>query len=316
MLSPALFDPKAIDPETAAFNARLEAFYATTPSIMSIPPHITRGLRESGNSVFGPLIRLPEGKDRMVSGPKGQVLVRVFTPKTVKGVYLYFHGGGWTLFRAHHFDQALWDLATRCSVAVVSVDYRLAPEEPYPAAADDSETAAVWLARNAKAEFGTETLVIGGESAGAHLSAVALLRLRDRHGFSGFAGANLVYGCYDLSGTPSVVRWGERNLVLSTPVIKWFTDNFIPKQYDRRDPDISPLYADLSQMPPALFSIGTMDPLLDDNTFMYSRWLAARNKADIAIYPGACHGFTLFPLGVAREATERTYSFITEVVGP
>src|SRR5690606_20262297 len=118
-----------------------------------------------------------------------------------------------------------------------------------PAGPADCEAAALWLVRNAKAEFGTERLLIGGESAGAHLSVVTLLRMRDVHDFTGFAGANLTYGVFDLALTPSARRWGERRLILTTKMIDWFADCFLPTQ-DRRDPDISPLYADLARMPP------------------------------------------------------------------
>ena len=155
--------------------------------------------------------------------------------------------------------------------------------------------------------------MIGGESAGGHLSAATLLRLRDRHGFTGFAAANLIYGVYDLTMTPSQARWGERNLVLSTPIIAWFYDQFIPAER-RRDPDVSPLYADLSNMPPALFTVGTLDPLLDDSLFMHARWVAAGNEAELAVYPGGVHGMDAFPTPLARDATSRMHAFITRAV--
>jgi acetyl esterase len=104
----------------------------------------------------------------------------------------------------------------KAGLACVSVEYRLAPENPYPAPPDDCESAALWLAKNAKAEFGSDVLAIGGESAGATLAAVTLLRMRDRHGFTGFRAANLVYGAYDLSMTPSQKQFGNERLVLRT----------------------------------------------------------------------------------------------------
>jgi acetyl esterase/lipase len=206
-------------------------------------------------------------------------------------------------------------IVTGTGQACVSVEYRLAPEHPYPAAPDDCEAAALWLARNAKAEFGTEVLTIGGESAGGHLSAVTLLRLRDKHGFTGFAGANLAFGAFDLSMTPSQRRFGDRRLVLRTADIMHFADAFLPGVTDRRAPDISPLFADLSGMPPALFSVGTCDALLDDSLFMHARWLAACNQAELAIYPGGAHGLTAFPITLAREANARIDAFLARVVG-
>jgi len=231
-------------------------------------------------------------------------------PDAVRGVYLHLHGGGWTLGAANQSDLRNWALARHCGLAVVSVDYRLAPEHPYPAGPDDCEAAALWLAQSAPAEFGTTRLWIGGESAGAHLAVVTMLRLRDRHGLRPFAGANLVYGCYDLSMTPSQRRWGERNLVLSTPILGWFYDFFVPDPARRRDPDVSPLYADLTGMPPALFTVGTLDPLLDDSLFLHARWIAVGGRAELAVWPGGVHGFDAFPTKLSRAARDRIDAFL------
>jgi acetyl esterase len=277
-------------------------------------PQKIRDERESGKSWLGPIRRLDEAEDRVVKGRNGDVPVRTFVPDQVEGVYLHIHGGGFVLMRAYYFDEALAEIAERCHVAVVSVDYRLAPENPYPAAPDDCETVAVWLAEKAGEEFGSERLIIGGESAGANLSVVTLVRMRDRHGFSGFCGANLVYGCYDATMTPSQRNWGERNLILSTPTITWFNDHYVPAE-KRGDPDVSPLYADLSHMPPALFSVGTLDPLLDDSLFMHARWMAAGNKSELAVYPGGIHVFNFFPIKIAQEANNKAHDFISKALG-
>ena len=142
---------------------------------------------------------------------------------------------------------------------------------------------------------------------------VSLLRMRDRHGFTGFSGANLVFGVYDLTSTPSAATWGDRNLVLSTPIMEWFYDHFVPAD-KRREPDVSPIYADLSGLPPALFTVGTMDPLRDDTLFMHARWVGAGNEAALAVYPGGVHGFNAQPLEIARKANERMNEFIKSAV--
>ena len=140
----------------------------------------------------------------MISGKDGnEIPLRIIAPANPRGVYLHIHGGGWVLGGADLQDPMLERIADNAGLAVVSVEYRLAPEHPYPAGPDDCEAAAVWLTRHAKAEFGTDALTIGGESAGGHLAAVTLLRMRDRHGYTGFRGANLVYGAYDMTMTPS-----------------------------------------------------------------------------------------------------------------
>jgi acetyl esterase len=309
--SPALFDPAAIDPETVAFNKRLEAMLAKMPLPYTLSPRVIREAREEGRGIFGPLVRSELATERVVPGPAGEVPLRVFVPETVRGVYLYIHGGGHTLGRAHHQDPLLERTAREAQVAVVSVEYRLAPEHPFPAGPDDCEAAALWLVKHARAEFGSDRLLIGGASAGAHLAVLTLLRLRDRHGVTAFSGANLEYGVYDLSLTPSARRWGERYLVLSTPTIEWFTNNFVSADR-RRDPEVSPLYADLAGLPPALFTVGTLDPLLDDSLFMAARWLSAGNAAELLIYPGGVHAFNFFRLPLGERANARSIGFIAE----
>jgi acetyl esterase/lipase len=140
-----------------------------------------------------------------------------------------------------------------------------------------------------------------------------LLRLRDRHSITGgFDAAVLQYGCFDLSMTPSQRLWGERNLVLSGPIIAWFAEQFLPRhdRERRRDPDISPLFADLSGMPPAIFTIGTADPLLDDTLFMEARWRQAGHPTELRIWPEAPHGFVSLPMTVADAALAAEHDFL------
>jgi acetyl esterase len=301
--------------EMRQFNARLEELLASQPRVNVVGAEETRKARAEGRSIFPAPEILPQGRDRTIPGRSGDLAVRVFVPDQVTGVFLHIHGGGWVLGGAKQQDVSLWRLATEARVAVVSLDYRLAPEHPFPAGPDDSEDAALWLVERARSEFGSDRLTIGGESAGAHLSVLTLLRLRDRHGIRGaFSAASLVYGAYDLSMTPSQRLWGDRYLVLSGPTIRWFVEQFLPgvDAEGRRSPDISPLYADLTGLPPAQFVVGTLDPLLDDSLFMAERWEAAGNESRLLVYPEAIHGFTLFPIQVAEQANRAQADFVRE----
>jgi acetyl esterase/lipase len=308
-LDPVLFDPMQIAPETCAFNQKLEPLLATVPSILDTPVTAVREARVAGKSFLGPVMRSPNGRERIIEGPAGPLRLRVFATPNATGVLLHLHGGGWALGSHDQQDVLLEAIGKQTGLAVVSVGYRLAPEHPYPAAPDDCEAAALWLVAHARREFGTDRLYIGGESAGAHLSVVTLLRLRDRHGVSPFRAAVLTYGGYDLNLTPSARRWGTRNLVLSTPILRKYTDWFAPPEL-RNDPDVSPLYADLSLLPAAIFTIGTLDPLLDDSLFMASRWAAAGNRAELAVYPGGMHAFNAFPIPLAGAANGRIVDFL------
>ena len=258
----------------------------------------------------------PRARTITITGKDGnEIPLRVIAPSSPRGIYLHIHGGGWVLGGADMQDPMLEQIANATGQAVVSVEYRLAPEHPYPTGPDDCEAAAAWLVQNGKREFGTAALTIGGKSAGGHLSAVTVLRMRDRYGYTEFRGANLVYGAFDLSLTPSQRRFGNTRLVLRTIDIQQFANAFLPTIVDRRVPDISPLFADLHGLCPALFSVGTKDALLDDTLFMHARWIAAGNAADLAIYPGGAHGFTLFPNELSTTAEARSNAFLTQVLG-
>ncbi|HVH62512.1 MAG TPA: alpha/beta hydrolase, partial [Candidatus Dormibacteraeota bacterium] len=304
--------------EARKFNGELEALIATVPPVISVPPDVSRKLRREGKGIFPAPVFLDDARDVEVAGRSGPIRVRVIRPEgRPTGIYLHIHGGGWTLGAHDMQDVALKQLADQTGLCAASIDYRLSPEHPYPAGPDDCEDAVIHLL-----EHGAQLLeaparfAIGGESAGAHLAVVTLLRLRDRHGFRGrIAAANLAYGDYDLNGTPSQLIWGDRNLVLSTPIIRWFCGNFLPEMTfeQRRDPDVSPLYARLDRMPPALFSVGTLDPLIDDSTFMYERWRGAGNQAELAIFPEGVHAFNQYPTGLARKGNARQVQFLREV---
>ena len=307
------FLAESIDQETKQLNAGIQEMLSALPPTYTLAPQAIREARERGEGLW-PIRRLEEIKDRSIPGPAGEVPVRVYLPEKVNGVYLHIHGGGFMLGRAYHSDEACFRIANACQVATVSVDYRLAPENPYPSGLDDCQAVALWLAERMSEEFGTKRLLIGGESAGATLSVATLLRMRDRFDFTGFSGAGLTYGVYDLSGTPSSRNWGEeRKLILTSKTMEWFNENYAPRA-QWRDPYVSPLYADLQKMPKALFTVGTFDPLLDDSLFMASRWAAAGNDAELAVYPGGIHAFNAFPIPLAEKANNRILDFIKGIV--
>jgi acetyl esterase len=195
------------------------------------------------------------------------------------------------------------DLADALHIAVVSVDYRLAPEHPWPAAPDDCEAAALWLVENADARFGSSRLAIGGRSAGATLAVATLLRLRDRGAVDEFTGAALQFGTYDLSSrTPAGRRIAD----------EYFIQAYIGHVEDRTAPDISPIYGDLHGLPPALLVVGRKDVLLEDNLAMAGRLSAAGNDVELRIYPESPHGFTGHPTAMARTALNGVDSWLLE----
>lgn len=308
------WDPKTYidatpDAENAAVNAMILGAMQAGKPWHEMGAQELRDFLASGNSPMGAPVFSGRAVNRTIAGPSGPLTLRTFTPEKIDGVYLHIHGGGWVIGRADGQDPLLESISNNCNLAVVSVEYRLAPEHPFPAGPDDCEAAALWLLANAKREFGSERIFIGGESAGGHLSALTIMRMRDKHKFTGFAGANLVFGVFDLGMSPSAANWGDEPLIINTPVMRWFINHF-GVTGKARSPEISPLYADASNLPPALFTIGTRDPLRDDSLFMYARWIAGGNKAELAVYPGGAHGFTAFPTQMGAAARARCEAFL------
>lgn len=310
----SVFAADAVSPETRTFNEEMIKLMTPMPEWWVIGPQAMREARARGEGPFPRPVLSPRARRMEIPGEGGPIGLRIIPAEHPRGVYLHIHGGGWVLGASDQQDPLLESIVDNAGLSCVSVEYRLAPEHPYPAGPNDCETAALWLVENCRREFGTEVLAIGGESAGAHLSAVTLLRMRDRHGYSGFRAANLVYGVFDLSMTPSQRAFGSERLVLRTKDMAKFYEAFLSHDQDRRDPDVSPLYADLRGLPPALFTVGTRDALVDDSLFMHARWLAAGNRAELAVHPGGAHGFTLFPFALAAVANTRIEAFLDQAV--
>lgn len=314
----ALIDPQLLPhaPEQQAYNAKLMETTAAMDGIDTQSPAGLAWIREAmqPGGLFG-LQSLDFPITREIAGPAGPISLRVMTPPVVAGVYLHFHGGGMTIGSALSMDGRNWPIAQAANVAVVSVDYRLAPEDPFPAGPDDAEAAALWLMEHAASEFGTDRLLVGGESAGAYLALLTMVRLRDRlDGPPPFLGMDLCYGVYDWGGTPSA-----RQQIGKVPYAKGDGANrghYLPGRSleEARDPAVSPLWADLRQLPPALLTVGTADWLLDDSLFAAARLEAAGNEVELAVYPDGPHGVESSPTHIGRAARDRLHAFLRERV--
>jgi acetyl esterase/lipase len=261
----------------------------------------------------------PRGVDEEVGG----VPCRVFRPEGTAptAVYLDFHGGGMMIGSPRLDDTRNAAYMERLGVAVVSVDYRLAPEQPFPEGSDDCMAVARWLVEHAESAFGTSRLLIGGESAGGYYAVSTLVQVRDKLGQDAvdrFLAANVIFGVFDISRTPSQrgVRVTEGRDMLDPAGIEFFSEQYTPGMTDqeRRSPAVSPLYADVRGLPPAIFTVGTADHLLDDSLFLANRWAVAGNDAELAVYPDCGHGFTAFPTELAKHANERIDAFLSNAL--
>lgn len=310
-LDPKLFNDDAIPADTRSINDAIIAAMAKTPDWWVVGAEKVRAARESGNGPFPAAPKSDRARWIEIDGPAGKIKLRAVAPEKSRGVYLHIHGGGHVLGAADQQDRLLEHIADSTQLTALSVEYRLAPENPFPAGPNDCEAAALWASKHLS-DFGGAKFAIGGESAGAHLAALTILRLRDKHGIMPFNAANLVFGVFDLGMTPSARQFGDERLILRTIDIEQFGEAFLPgvSREERRDPKYSPLYADLRGLCPALFTIGTRDALLDDSLFMHARWVAAGNAGELAVYPGACHGFVAFPCAQTFASLKQQAEFL------
>jgi acetyl esterase len=305
-LDAGVFLDAAVSEETAAFNAAAVAAAAQAAMPQSIDELRQFVVDSYAAGQGGMLYHSPRAR----VADAGGVAVRIIDAPAAAGVYVYFHGGGWTVGRSDIQDSMLERLVDATGLTVVSVEYRLAPEHPFPAPLDDCEAATRWAASQ---EFGA--LHLGGESAGANLALAVALRLRERPAALPVSGLNLRYGAYDLTLTPSAANYGAVG-TLTTPALEMFYACYEADAAARRNPEISPLYADLRGLPPALLTVGTSDPLLDDSLFLHARLLAAGGSSELHVHPGGMHMFDTFPITIASAANAAITEFLTRAAVP
>lgn len=251
--------------------------------------------------------KAPVVERRLVGG----VPVRIMRPDGApKGVVLDIHGGGWVIGNAQMNDDLNLGMVRACDVAVVSVDYRLAVNTPVEGLLEDCLTAARWLLADCM-EFAGLPVFFVGESAGGHLAAATLLALKQWPALlERVSGAVLYYGVYDLTGTPSVRAAGPQTLLLDGPGMVAALRLLTPGITDeaRRQPPLSPLYGDLSGLPPALMFVGELDPLKDDTLLIAERW----SGVEAHLLPESAHGFIHFPLAMADSVLAYSRTWITQ----
>ncbi|CAK4030980.1 hypothetical protein DOTSEDRAFT_80769 [Lecanosticta acicola] len=313
------FNPENISPQTREFNDNLIRVMNSGPKWYEVGPEKYRQMRWNGETPLPQPTVLESGTNASLPSRETgrEISIRVFEPENddqgkgrkAKGVFYHIHGGGWVLQSEHYQDLMLKYYADHANLTVVSVGYRLAPEHPYPAGNEDCFDVAEYLVEHAEREYGGPLLFIGGDSAGAHLSVVTTYHLLQARPDFAFKGLVLNFGAYDISGFLPQAHHFDLPLVLTLDIMQRYIDAYLPGKSpaERRDPMISPLYMDLSnpdKLPPALFSCGTLDPLLDDSVMMSAKWSMSGAESILKVYAGGPHGFTFFPIG-GTETTEQ-----------
>ncbi|HYD99675.1 MAG TPA: alpha/beta hydrolase [Alphaproteobacteria bacterium] len=280
------FGPEAIDPEIAAAQAAQAALHPTTDAT-TLPVAEARALAERRNAFWNterpPLAAVEE---LSLPGPAGPLRARLYRPHGAAADWatLYLHGGGWVICSIDTHDRIAAQLAHDSGAAVLAVDYRLAPEHPFPAGLEDCLAAAAWL----RGRF--PRIAVAGDSAGANLALAAGLALRDRG--EGAAALGLFYGCYapDFS-TESYRRYGDGRVGLSRAGMEWFWRHYLGGTLAAPPALAAPLTADLAGLPPCYLNLAALDVLRDDTVRLAGRLAAAGVPHRLDVWPGAPHGF-------------------------
>jgi acetyl esterase len=246
------------------------------------------------------------------AGVHAEVIVPAGSPPFPTLVYL--HGGGWSIGSAATHHKLARQLAVGAGVVVVNVDYRLAPEHPFPRPLEDCVVAARW-SRAHVAEFGGdgERIAIGGDSAGGNLSVAVVNELR---GEIEFRGALLLYGAFDLDRSwRDYDRWvPEEDPVLPKHSMRLMLDAYLSGGTSSGDPRVSPELADLRHFPPACLVCGTWDPLLGESIALHEKLRAADRITELHRYPEMPHAFMQLPVSEGDQALATACAFLQRVL--
>ena len=282
----------AIDEATAGLLALLAESGAKP--LHELTPNEGREVMTQTTALLGPGPEVARTYDeRVTAGDGDEFTVRVLVPAgDIRALMVYYHGGGWVIGNLDTHDHLVRVLANRLQAAFVNVDYRLAPEHRFPAAADDAWAALLWATERMTEIAGSPVpLVVMGDSAGGNLAAVVARRARDAGGPE-LAGQVLIYPVTDADLDTASYLDPENQLLLTRESMIWFWDHYAPDPADRDHPDASPLRADdLSGLAPAIVLTAEHDPLRDEGEAYAAQLALAGVPVAQQRFAGQMHAF-------------------------
>ena len=309
-------------PQAARFLDQLKKL--NLPRVEATTPEEARELMLTSVLGLGPPAEVDEVDDRDVPGPDGPITIRIYSPgdhakgEAVRGAVLFFHGGGFVTGDLATHDGLCRALAVEAGTKVVAVDYRLAPEHKFPAAADDAFAATHWV-RDHAAELDIDAgrISVAGDSAGGNLAAVVAMMTRDR-GLPPLAFQVLIYPVTDFDFETESYRECREGYMLTTSAMRWFWDQYLAHPGDGETPYASPLRADdHTNLPPALVITAGYDPLHDDGEAYAAKLTNAGVPTELRNYDGMIHGFLrrLNDFDLAKDALTAIASAVRKALG-
>lgn len=286
------------------FDTEYRALFENMPAVLKVDPQAQDPLATAAmlRKAMAPSAGEPDEQlsweDRTLPTVAGALTVRIYRPAggSGRGVLVNAHGGGWVAGSVPSDHARCAAMARAGGFNIVAVEYRLAPEHPFPAGADDVYAALCWAEEEANGlGFDRHRIAIGGTSAGANLATVCALMARDRGGPK-IAFQHLLSPVTDSDFTTASYREFGSGYALDTSVMQWMWDQYAPPAVNRAEPYVSPLRADLAGLPPALVQTAELDPLRDEAEAYVERLRAAGVPTQHLRYSGVMHGFvTLGP---------------------
>ncbi len=307
---PVEIDGKRLDPD---MQLLLRLMALTGPPAESLA--ISRGRVKIETSSRAGGGRQPVGAvtDRTIDGPHGPLTLRFYTPRGISGpspALVFLHGGGWIYGSTDSHDALCRVLSEQAQVRVVAVDYRLAPEHPFPSAPEECWAAWEWVTSHATAlGIDVDRIAVGGDSAGGNLSAV-VAQEAVRRGVRGPAFQLLIYPVTDFSRTYPSEETYRQGFFLTHEFMQLARDSYFVGDEDPTDPRLSPLHGDVEGVAPAYLVTAGFDPLLDEGAAYADKLRSAGVPVEYVCEEGLIHGFanlcavgTAAPKAIARMAT-------------
>jgi acetyl esterase len=294
--SPPRRDGQELEPDLHALLRLAKLFGEESVAAGRSPDQAREQNRADAAATAGPPLPMARIEARSIPGPAGEIPARLYVAPAAapppRPLLVYFHGGGWTTGSLDTQDSPCRFLSTHSGAAVLSVDYRLAPEHPFPAAVEDALAAFVWAAESAP-QIGADParIAVAGDSAGGNLAAAVGLLARDRDGPRPAMQA-LIYPVTETAGRQPSRDLFAAGFLLTSADMDWFERHYLPEASMREDPRVSVLRAaDLAGLPPAYVATAGFDPLRDEGEAYAERMHAAGVSVALRRHPGLIHGF-------------------------